>query len=161
MPAFSSSWRVLYAGPAAAGGVVRGEDGTWLGGFALRIGICSAPLAELWGVYYGLLISWEKGYRRVELEVDSELVVGFLRSGVSDAHPLAFLVRMCHDFISRDWLVRVTHVYREANRLADGLANYAFTLQLGILSFDYCPDVVHSIMLADINGTAVPRFVRL
>ncbi|KAG7551702.1 Ribonuclease H domain [Arabidopsis thaliana x Arabidopsis arenosa] len=148
-------------GPAAAGGVVRGEDGTWLGGFALRIGICSAPLAELWGVYYGLLIAWEKGYRRVELEVDSELVVGFLRSGVSDAHPLAFMVRMCHGFISRDLLVRVTHVYREANRLADGLANYAFTLQLGILSFDYCPDVVHSIMLADINGTAVPRFVRL
>jgi len=30
------------------------------GGFALNIGRCLAPLAELWGVYYGLYIVWEK-----------------------------------------------------------------------------------------------------
>ncbi|KAL9293337.1 putative ribonuclease H domain, reverse transcriptase zinc-binding domain-containing protein [Arabidopsis thaliana] len=94
-------------GLATAGGVVRGSDGNWRVGFTLNIGICSAPMAELWGVYYGLAIAWERGFRRVELRVDSELVVGFLRSGVSDAHPLSFLVRLCHGFISRDWLVRV------------------------------------------------------
>lgn len=36
-------------GLATAGGVVRDEHGMWRGGFALNIGICSAPLAELWG----------------------------------------------------------------------------------------------------------------
>ncbi|KAL9831279.1 putative ribonuclease H domain, reverse transcriptase zinc-binding domain-containing protein [Arabidopsis thaliana] len=41
-------------GPATAGGVLRDENGIWCGGFALNIGRCSAPLAELWGVYYGL-----------------------------------------------------------------------------------------------------------
>ncbi|KAG7536434.1 hem peroxidase [Arabidopsis suecica] len=35
-------------GLAAAGGVIRDGDGLWLGGFALNIGICSAPLAKLW-----------------------------------------------------------------------------------------------------------------
>ncbi|KAL9278245.1 putative ribonuclease H domain-containing protein [Arabidopsis thaliana] len=106
-------------GLATAGGVIRGEEGEWLGGFALNKGICSAPMAELWGVYYGLVIAWERGFRRVELEVDSKLVMGFLQTGVTGMHPLSFLVRLCHGFISRDWLVRVTHVYREANRLAD------------------------------------------
>ncbi|KAG7585508.1 Ribonuclease H domain [Arabidopsis thaliana x Arabidopsis arenosa] len=148
-------------GPATAGGVIRGFDGEWLGGFALNIGICSAPLAELWGVYYGLVIAWERGFRRVELEVDSKLVVGFLHAGISDGHPLSFLVRLCQGFISRDWLVRVTHVYREANRLADGLANYAFSLDLGFLCLDSCPDSVHSILLDDINGIGVSRFVHL
>ncbi|KAG7556791.1 Ribonuclease H domain [Arabidopsis suecica] len=148
-------------GPATAGGALRGEDGEWLGGFALNIGICSAPLAELWGVYYGLVIAWERGFRRVELEVDSELVVGFLQAGISDTHLLSFLVRLCHGFISRDWLVRVSHVYREANRLADGLANYVFSLDLGFLSLDSCPECVVSIMLEDVNGIGVPRSVRL
>ncbi|KAG7576302.1 Ribonuclease H domain [Arabidopsis thaliana x Arabidopsis arenosa] len=148
-------------GQATAGGVIRDGDGHWRGGFSLHIGICSAPMAELWGIYYGLVIAWERGYRRVELEVDSELVVGFVQSGVSDGHPLSFLVRLCQGFFSRDWLVRVTHVYREANRLADGLANYAFTLGLGFLHLDDCPDVVHPILLADANGTAFPRHVRM
>lgn len=148
-------------GQATAGGVIRDEHGSWLVGFALNIGVCSAPLAELWGVYYGLVVAWERGWRRVRLEVDSALVVGFLQSGIGDSHPLAFLVRLCHGFISKDWIVRITHVYREANRLADGLANYAFTLPFGFLLLDSCPEHVSSILLEDVMGTSFPRHVRL
>ncbi|XP_019097453.1 PREDICTED: sugar transporter ERD6-like 17 [Camelina sativa] len=60
-------------GLATAGGVLRDRMGQWCRGFALNIGICSAPLAELWGVYYGLHIAWEQRVTRLELEVDSEL----------------------------------------------------------------------------------------
>ncbi|KAG7567714.1 Ribonuclease H domain [Arabidopsis thaliana x Arabidopsis arenosa] len=148
-------------GLAAAGGAIRNADGEWLGGFAINIGSCSAPLAELWGAYYGLLIAWDKGFRRVELDLDSELVVGFLKSGMSNAHPLAFLVRLCHGFFTRDWLVRINHVYREANRLADGLANYAFLLPLGLHLFETCPEAVLLILLEDANGIAIPRAVRM
>ncbi|KAG7594142.1 Reverse transcriptase zinc-binding domain [Arabidopsis thaliana x Arabidopsis arenosa] len=148
-------------GQATAGGVVRDTERGWLSGFVLNIGVCSAMLAELWGVYYGLYVAWEKGYRRVVLESDSALVVGYLQSGIEETHPLAFLVRMCHGFISRDWIVRVTFVYREANRLADGLANYAFTLPLGFHLCNVCPDVVLPVLLDDTNGTAFPRNVRL
>lgn len=55
----------------------------------------------------------------VILEVDSELVVGFLKTGIQESHPLSFLLRLCHDFISKDWTIRIDHVYREANCLAD------------------------------------------
>lgn len=79
-------------GRATAGGVLRDGEGNWIGGFALNIGICSASLAELWGVYYGLYIAWERGLTRVELEIDSEIVVGFLTTGISDSHLLSFLV---------------------------------------------------------------------
>jgi len=148
-------------GLAAAGGAIRNGQGEWLGGFALNIGSCAAPLAELWGAYYGLLIAWDKGFRRVELDLDCKLVVGFLSTGVSNAHPLSFLVRLCQGFFTRDWLVRVSHVYREANRLADGLANYAFTLPLGLHCFDACPEGVRLLLLADVNGTEFPRAVLL
>lgn len=65
----------------------------------MNIGVCSAPLAELWGVYYGMFIAWESGARRVELEVDSEMVVGFLTQGIGESHPLSFLARLCYDFL--------------------------------------------------------------
>ena len=71
-------------------------------------------------------MAWECKVSQLELEVDSEVVVGFLRTGISESHPLSFLVRMCYGFISRDWIVRISHKYRETNRLADELANYAF-----------------------------------
>ena len=148
-------------GLATAGGVLRDGSGHWLGGFSFNIGVCTVPLAKLWGVYYGLYMAWERRCVRLELEVDSELVLGFLKDGIIDSHPLSFLVRLCHDFISRDWVVRISHVYREANRLADGLANYAFTLPLGLHIFDHAPSFVESIVEDDVRGTAFPRHIRM
>lgn len=118
----------------------------WYGGFSLNIGRCTEPLAELWGIYYGMYIVWEKKITQLELEVDSQLVVGFLKTGVSEKHPLSFLVRLCHGFLSRDWTVRISNVYRKANRLADGLANYAFSLPIGFHFFDVVLNVVDSLL---------------
>lgn len=113
------------------------------------------------GVYYGLYLAWTKALTRVELEVDSELVVGFLKTGIGDQHPLSFLVRLCHGLLSKDWIVRITHVYREANRLADGLANYAFSLPLGFHSLIDVPDDLEVILHEDSLGSTRPRRVRL
>lgn len=46
-------------GLATTGGVLRDERCHRCRGFALNIGVCTAPLAELWGVNYGLCIAWE------------------------------------------------------------------------------------------------------
>lgn len=93
--------------------------------------------------------------------MDSEVVVGFLKTGISDSHPLSFHVRLCHGCLSRDWIVRISHVYREANRLADGLANYAFSLPLGFNTFSSSSDVVNPILIEDANGAAYPRDIRI
>ncbi|CAA7036207.1 unnamed protein product [Microthlaspi erraticum] len=85
---------------AASGGVIRNASRLWCRSFALNIGTCTSPLAELWGVYYGLLIAWESKAHRVEVEVDSEMVVGFLKTRINEVHPLSFMVRVCHGFIS-------------------------------------------------------------
>jgi len=144
-------------GLAAAGGVLRDHEGRWCGGFSLNIGRCSAPMAELWGVYYGLHFAWERKAPQVVLEVDSAIVVEFLRTGISDHHPLSFLVRLCHGFLSKDWIVRIVHVYREANRLADRLANYAFSLAFGLHFFYSIPNVVELLWREDDLGIVCPR----
>jgi len=64
-------WRVeRKSGVSGSRGVIRDHAGTWCGGFAVNLGIRSAPLAELWGVYYGLYLAWKKKASRVVLEVD-------------------------------------------------------------------------------------------
>ncbi|CAA7029753.1 unnamed protein product [Microthlaspi erraticum] len=148
-------------GLAAAGGVLRDGDGRWIGGFALNIGRCNAPMAELWGLYYGLCIAWEKGITRLEVEVDSLMVVGFIKTGICDTHPLSSLVHLCHGFLMKDWEVRIAHVYREANHLADGLANYAFTLPLGLHTFDSVPLDLLSVLRDNECGNSVSRHVRV
>ncbi|CAA7057752.1 unnamed protein product [Microthlaspi erraticum] len=86
---------------ATAGGGLRDGDGQWCGGFALNIGRCTAPLAELWGGYYGLCIVWDKQIMRLEVEVDSSMVVGFLTTEISDTHLLSFPVQLCHGYYRR------------------------------------------------------------
>ncbi|CAA7035376.1 unnamed protein product [Microthlaspi erraticum] len=102
---------------AASGGVIRNASRLWCRSFALNIGTCTSPLAELWGVYYGLLIAWESKAHRVEVEVDSEMVVGFLKTGINEVHLLSFVMYLCHGFISRGWKFVFFHVYRETNHL--------------------------------------------
>jgi hypothetical protein len=48
---------------AGCGGVIRGTQGEWLGGFAKCVGLCSAFVAELWGLLkaYGMRIGWDFG----------------------------------------------------------------------------------------------------
>lgn len=112
-------------------------------------------------MYHGLWIAWERRVQRVEVEVDSEMVVGFLKTGISERHPLSFLVRLCHGLISRDWIVRILHVYTGANRFADGLASYAFSLPLGFHAFDSIPDDVASLLTEDMAGVSTLSRVRL
>ena len=140
---------------------MRNRLGEWCGGFVLNIGRCSAPLTELWGVYYGLYLAWEKKITRLEVEVDSMVVVGFLTTGIEETHPLSFLVRLCHGFLGKDWIVRVSHVYREANRLADELANHAFSLPLGFHAFASVPVEVDLLFREDVDGVSCPRLVPL
>ena len=47
----------------------------WIKGFKYNIGRCSAMEAELWVVLQGLRLTWNDGYRKVYLEVDSLMVV--------------------------------------------------------------------------------------
>lgn len=61
----------------------------------------------------------------------------------------------------RNWIVRISHVYREANRLADGLTNYAFSLPLGLHFLETIPPSVVTIVEDDIRGTVFPRHVQI
>ncbi|KAH9776498.1 proline transporter 2 [Citrus sinensis] len=68
------------SGLASAGGLVRNYCGEWVCGFSMKLGSCSIMEAELWGLYQGLKLAWEHGFRLLQVEVDNLGVTQLLNS---------------------------------------------------------------------------------
>ncbi|KAK2665244.1 hypothetical protein Ddye_003818 [Dipteronia dyeriana] len=133
----------------AIGGVFRYYKKDWLGGFALNIGIGSVVEAELWGIFEGLKIAWKAGYKKIIMESDSKNVVMLLSSPLSLNHPLFHFIQDSILLMEKDWRCYMQHVYRECNRVANGMVCLNHSLGLDTVWFDNpsTPIVDHLIFL--------------
>jgi len=113
-------------GPASIGAVFGQRGGALLCGHAETIGRATNNSAEYQAVLRALLFARDWGVKRVQLNLDSELVArqlsGQYRVKSQDLMPfyrqVISLMRSLGD-------VRIRHVRRERNKLADQLANLA------------------------------------
>ncbi|CAN1804498.1 Putative ribonuclease H protein At1g65750 [Linum perenne] len=121
---------------AAAGGCLRNSEGRVIDVFAANLGNCSITRAELTGVVIGLERAWNIGIRQVEVQTDSAVVVKLVSKDALGEHQHATLVSRLRNLIQRSWQVSVKFIYREANHLADSLANKGHDLALGVHSID-------------------------
>ncbi|CAN1137136.1 Putative ribonuclease H protein At1g65750 [Linum perenne] len=62
---------ISESGQAAAGGLIRDYQGHCLAAFSENLGICSITRAELRGAVSDLQLAWDRGYRKVQLHIDS------------------------------------------------------------------------------------------
>src|SRR4051812_3583963 len=62
-------------GVIGCGGIICGDVGEWISGFAKFIGRGEPYMAELWGLYEGIKLAKQLRFNKVELQVDSTLVV--------------------------------------------------------------------------------------
>jgi ribonuclease HI len=111
-------------GPAAAGGVVVGADGTILAEVSEYLGIATNNVAEYRALILTLRRALDEGCRNVDVRMDSELVVRQLEGKyrVKDAkmQPLhAAAMKLLAQFNRAE----VRHVRRDENKLADKLVN--------------------------------------
>ncbi|XP_019457635.1 PREDICTED: uncharacterized protein LOC109358024 [Lupinus angustifolius] len=105
------------------GGVIRDHAGQWLSGFSANFGVGSAILAELLAMDHGLKLAWELGFKKVHLESDCLEAVHLLSSGIHIRHQkILKVVSVVRSWLSRDWIVEVDFVVREANQVADFMA---------------------------------------
>ncbi|WCJ38142.1 Polynucleotidyl transferase ribonuclease H-like superfamily protein [Euphorbia peplus] len=148
-------------GPARAGGVIRDHEGRWIAGFSFNIGICTAIQAEMWAILKGLELAWSLGISQLEVDCDSELAVHWINKKTGNSGLCNNLISACGNLLDRNWLTKVTHSYRESNRVADKLANLALHLDYGVHNFQQCPNEVVSDLWYDIIGTTWPRTISL
>lgn len=133
----------------------------WRGGFTINIGACPAVEAELWAVIQGLKLAWDKGFRKVRLEVDSLVVVkDWLMSTNSCNNNTSNLVFVCQQLLAQEWEVVINHVYRECNQAADFLANEALNHERGIEILQDPPAGILHLLSSDIMGIGHPRRIK-
>jgi ribonuclease HI len=144
---------------AGCGGLVRDREGDWLGGFAKYVGSSSAVVAEAWGVLEGLRYVWNKGFRKVELNVDSLALVNIIKNRTCHSAVGGMIMKHIWRMMDRDWEVEVSHIYREANKCADTLAKVGCNLDLELQIFEICPFFLTDLVSADMVGTKTPRMV--
>ncbi|CAL1399133.1 unnamed protein product [Linum trigynum] len=112
-------------GQAGAGGLLRDASGKWIAGFTASIGSATAALAELWAFYYGLDLAWKEGCRAVIVQSDSKLAIQLIEKRHDPVHPYSTLLLAIRRKLSLDWLVSISHTYREGNRAADWLSKHS------------------------------------
>ncbi|CAL1407561.1 unnamed protein product [Linum trigynum] len=146
-------------GPAGTGGVLRDSTGQWIAGYMANIGSTTAAHAELWALMYGLDLAWKHDCRALQVQTDSQLALQLINSRHDPVHPYATLLTAIRRKISRDWLVRLTHTYREGNRVADWLSKHSLVYPYGMHELGHPPPGVVSILREDVMGVTRPRRV--
>lgn len=53
------------SGIAETGVLIRNNNGEWLTGFSINLGVFLVTMAKLRGIYQGLLLAWEVGIRDI------------------------------------------------------------------------------------------------
>ncbi|KAL6564656.1 hypothetical protein OROMI_016106 [Orobanche minor] len=55
---------------ALEGGLLRGDQGRWRGGFVANIGTCYILFTEVWCIWQGLIYAGGMGVRKIQVESD-------------------------------------------------------------------------------------------
>lgn len=72
-------------------------------------------IAELWEVLYALEVARTVGVTHLILEMDSSSAISLIHHSCHSRHPYSSLILKIKHLIARNWIVRVEHIYQEAN----------------------------------------------
>ncbi|CAN1195124.1 Putative ribonuclease H protein At1g65750 [Linum perenne] len=146
---------------ASAGGIIRSCDGHGLVAFTMNLGVCTITRAEIRGAIAGLAMAWEYGFRRVELQLDSQVAISLLTSSQVPEHQHAAEVLHFQNLCRRDWIVNIRHIFREANKMADFLASRGYEFPFGIHLFPLSDCNLGHFLRYDCLGISETRLVTM
>lgn len=75
--------------------------------------------AKLWKVYRGLCLAWDLDYHKIDLQIDSKLLVQAIPSPLVNPCFNLDLIQVIQSLLHRQGEVNIHHVFREDNALAD------------------------------------------
>ncbi|CAN1143628.1 Putative ribonuclease H protein At1g65750, partial [Linum perenne] len=129
--------------------------------FAANLGSYTITRAELRSVVEGLNLAWSSGFRRVAVQVDSLCAVQLLSNLAGSDHQHASIIAQFLELKQRDWTIDLQHIYREANFLADYLANRGHSLPFGTHTISPDDPGIASWSAYDVERSSRVRLVRV
>ncbi|CAN1163744.1 Putative ribonuclease H protein At1g65750 [Linum perenne] len=113
----------------------------------MNLGICSITRAEIRGALEGIKRTWDAGYRRIKIQIDSKAAIAILTDKNTD--------------MSKDWEVKIRHVYREANYAADHLASRGHSKPRGSHCVDLTDSCLAHLLRYDCMGISEPKLISI
>ncbi|KAL5844546.1 hypothetical protein ACOSQ3_010601 [Xanthoceras sorbifolium] len=126
------------SGLIAVGRVLRNAAKVRMLGFAAKKGVGFVIEAEFRAIFERLNIAWDASFRKVVIECDSSTAVSLISRSIGVNHP--------YFSIDGDWSCVVSLIYREGNKVVDGLASLGHSMDLGTF-FLGPPHVLFSLLL--------------
>ena len=100
------------------------------------------------------------GIRQLEVELDAKVIVGLLNSNKNPNSTYAPLLYDCRYLLAKLPQVRVSHVFREANKCADWLAKWGSVMKEDFVVFEFpFATELETLVAKDINGLYYARLV--
>ncbi|CAN0922601.1 Putative ribonuclease H protein At1g65750 [Linum grandiflorum] len=109
----------------------------------------------------GLKLAWSLGIRRIQVQSDSMAAIAILAKDSELNHHHAALVLQFKELCSRQWEVKLSHIYRETNNAADYLANLVHSFSYGLHLFDLPDRGLSHWLHYDLIGVSTPRSVMI
>ncbi|KAL0910799.1 hypothetical protein M5K25_018888 [Dendrobium thyrsiflorum] len=135
---------------AGGGGIIGSHDGKVCGPFDIPLHTNCVISAELLAMFHGLKLCTRLGIFNVWREVDAILVISMINSGYSNPKNF-YLIRNIKKLLSQLNFC-ISHVYREANVVADFLANMGCQL---INDIEFSPVNLPYMLKAVYSGLSV------
>jgi hypothetical protein len=100
-------------GRAGSEGLIHHREGLFVVGFTGFAGFGCKLLPELMALKkHGLLLAWERGYRRILCDSDSMDAIWLVTAGIDyEFHKFGALIVDIRDLLKRDWLVKLHRTY--------------------------------------------------
>ncbi|KAH0650211.1 hypothetical protein KY284_030123 [Solanum tuberosum] len=117
-----SSCALANPGKIGGGRILRDQAGDIIFAFIVPLGTGTNNQAEVQAAVFGLNWCYQHGYRKVVLEVDSELLTHWLNLNINPPWKIQQYVQELQNLIQQMEAFQCLHTYREANTMADFLA---------------------------------------
>ena len=94
-------------------GVIKYYKGSWIRGVASSKSSINVLSIELKGIYQGLKLVKNLGYKNIYLQFDNENALDLVEHGCLFQHDQYTLINDITKLLVEDWEVKISHVYRE------------------------------------------------
>ena len=93
--------------------------------------------------------------------MDSQVVVKLIQGSCLNNQAFHFIIKECQDLLfNQPWEISFKHCYKEANRVADYLANLGVGQSPPLVIFDSPPSSIGALLFEDVSGVFWPRILR-
>ena len=144
-------------GIARGGGLIRDDNGSWIVGFARKVGVTTCFLAELWALQDGLSLCVSRKCQVVEVEIDAKAIVDALSNPNYSSIFVSSIMDDCRNLLSQIPQMCFRHCYCEMNRCADALARKGGCQATDFVIFKSPPVNISSLLDFDLSGLHLSR----